>query len=869
MATIINLAILIILVVISMAYFISLDYYLKDKNSPFFIDLLSLPAYAKVGFDGEEIKTLNSMTLADVEKMDWDVRKDDTYSGSLIISSILKPEEDDGRTFLSPTIVDDKEYTILMPFEINSKAIEAINVDEAPVIPGALLSGIGDNWEIFINGTRVKSEVFLGDDGMIKEHRVLRDVSFPLDKNLLHEGFNTIVFRIIGPYHGASTGLFYASQYALGDYSIIKDITSSILTIIFSTIYIFMGLYHLLLYMVRKTDIYNLYYCFFTIVVAVYFISRTSLVNDIFLNTAIMQKIEYSAFYLLPLLLAVFIEQLILKKIIIITKIYSLICLVIIVIQIISPLSIVDDLLIIGQLCAFLMVCYIAVYVVSITFFKRVSMEHREKLDTIGESNSWISIFWKSLVKTQLGNIFIAIIILAFSAAFDVINARFIHSGILTIRYAFFLLTVSVAFIMARQFTASYLQINEENETLEEAVKERTAELENQVKIAESASNAKSEFLANMSHEIRTPINAVIGMTVIGRNAYNIEKKDYSFDKINDASTHLLGVINDILDMSKIEAHKLELVSEKYNFRKTINNIVEVMKFKTNEKKQYLKTNIDEMIPATLVGDAQRLSQVITNLLSNANKFTPENGTITLLVKMLSETDDTCTLHFEVSDNGIGLSFRQQAHLFTSFQQADSSISRNYGGTGLGLAISKCIVEMMNGTIWLTSELGEGATFSFDVEMNKCDGTLDESDDIYIGLPLEDNEFEGMTILLVDDIEINQEIVIGLLENSGIKFIRAYNGRESVDIYEKEIDQIDLILMDLQMPVMDGYIATQMIRKLDNPKAKTVPIIAMTANVFQEDIDKSLAAGMNAHLGKPINIDALITDLRKYYSKPN
>lgn len=420
---------------------------------------------------------------------------------------------------------------------------------------------------------------------------------------------------------------------------------------------------------------------------------------------------------------------------------------------------------------------------------------------------------------------------------------------------------------MARQFTDSYLQINEENETLEEAVKERTVALEEQVRIAESASKAKGEFLANMSHEIRTPINAIIGMTAIGRKADALNKKDYSFDKINDASTHLLGVINDILDMSKIEAHKLELVNEKFNFRKAINNILEVMQYKTNEKNQVLKSNIDDRIPQSLIGDAQRLSQVITNLLSNANKFTPEDGTITINAKLLSDEDGKCNIHFDVHDNGIGLSLKQQAHLFTSFQQADSSISRNYGGTGLGLAISKSIVEMMHGEIWLTSELGEGATFSFDVIMEKCNEANDESAIESASLPLQKNEFEGITVMLVDDIDINQEIVIGLLEESGLSFIKAYNGQEAFDTFTKEYEKIDIVFMDLQMPVMDGYEATKRIRALEgNPKAKEVPIIAMTANVFQEDIDKSIAAGMNAHIGKPINIEELITIMRKYFS---
>ncbi|MDR2771022.1 MAG: PAS domain-containing protein, partial [Clostridiales Family XIII bacterium] len=240
-------------------------------------------------------------------------------------------------------------------------------------------------------------------------------------------------------------------------------------------------------------------------------------------------------------------------------------------------------------------------------------------------------------------------------------------------------------------------------------------DIEHAREAAEAASRSKSEFLSNMSHEMRTPMNAIIGMTSIGKMSGDIERKDYCLNKIEDASTHLLGVINDILDMSKIESGKFELSPDVFKFEKMLQKVVNVINFRVDEKHQNFSVHIDKDIPETLIGDDQRLAQVITNLLGNAVKFTPECGSVRLDAQLLQEENGVCTLQIEVRDTGIGINEQQQARLFSSFEQADSSTSRKFGGTGLGLAISKNIVEMMGGRIRVESRLGEGATFSFTV----------------------------------------------------------------------------------------------------------------------------------------------------------
>ena len=379
-----------------------------------------------------------------------------------------------------------------------------------------------------------------------------------------------------------------------------------------------------------------------------------------------------------------------------------------------------------------------------------------------------------------------------------------------------------------------------------------------------SASRAKSAFLANMSHEIRTPMNAIIGMVAIGKSASDTARKDYCFAKIENASQHLLGVINDILDMSKIEANKFELSPEEFNFEKMIQSAVNVINFRVDEKQQQLAVHIDNAIPKTLIADDQRLTQIITNLLGNAVKFTPEHGFISLDALFFGEENGLCTIEIAVSDTGIGISPEQQKHLFNSFAQAESNTSRRFGGTGLGLAISKSIVEMMNGTIRVQSEPGKGSTFSFTVQVKKSAPADDTADDPSGIKPDITGLFEGRRVLLVEDMEINREVVMALLEPTRLEIDCAENGVEAVRKFSGAPEKYGLIFMDVQMPEMDGYEATRRIRALDLPNAKTIPIIAMTANVFREDVEKCMKAGMNSHVGKPLDFDEVLEKLNIY-----
>ncbi|MDL2233672.1 response regulator [Ruminococcaceae bacterium OttesenSCG-928-L11] len=537
-------------------------------------------------------------------------------------------------------------------------------------------------------------------------------------------------------------------------------------------------------------------------------------------------------------------------------------------------------------------------------------------------------------------------------------------------------------------------------------LRERTQDkLRVAIERAEESARAKTNFLANMSHEIRTPMNAVIGMAELARSSDDPARMRYCLDKVDDASRHLLGVINDILDMSKIDAGRMELSHVDFPLEKMLQRVSTITAFQAEQKMQDFLIRVDPDTPAAIVTDKQRLAQVLTNLLSNAVKFAPEGGRVQLSVRSLGEKDGICTLQFEVEDNGIGISEEHQAKLFQSFQQADNTISRRFGGTGLGLAISKNIIDLMGGEIHVESQLGKGSRFWFivpvpigtaspasslgeDVDwsqvrvmvvdddpslleyasdvigkaglhcavaegaesamtlleteppyqlmlvdwrmpgtdgieltqmirekygrqiiivlisaaeskemaeqaqaagvdeilvkpllpshiidcLNKCLAgeqalrrVTDTSDNLALhGESRHDGIFEGRRVLVAEDVDINWEIVAAMLADTGIQLENAGDGLQAVELVRADPGRYELILMDIHMPHMDGYQAAKTIRSIEDERARRIPIIAMTANVFKEDVDRCLRSGMNDHMGKPIDSKELVAKLCRF-----
>ena len=375
---------------------------------------------------------------------------------------------------------------------------------------------------------------------------------------------------------------------------------------------------------------------------------------------------------------------------------------------------------------------------------------------------------------------------------------------------------------------------------------------------AENASRAKSRFLSRMSHEIRTPINAIIGLDSIALRDESISPHTRDeLNKIGTSARHLLSIVNDILDMSRIESGRMELREEKFSFRDFLEQICIIVDGQCEDKGLRFVCSREEGLEEYYVGDSLKLKQVLINVLGNSVKFTDAPGTITLNAAQTACNDERATLRFEMTDTGIGMDKEFIPRLFEAFSQEDTGNTTRYGGSGLGMAITRSFVEMMGGTIRVESEKGFGSSFTVTVTVGRA---KENEKAATAGKDAKSAEVlpDRLHLLIVEDQEMNAEVLADLLELENISSEWAENGKRGVEMFaESEKGRFDVILMDMRMPVMDGLTATREIRKLDHPDALTIPIIALSANAFEEDVRQCLEAGMNAHLSKPVDLDRL------------
>lgn len=376
--------------------------------------------------------------------------------------------------------------------------------------------------------------------------------------------------------------------------------------------------------------------------------------------------------------------------------------------------------------------------------------------------------------------------------------------------------------------------------------------------LAEQANKFKAEFLANMSHEIRTPMNAIVGMVHLLHQTELTEKQQQYLHAIDTSSENLLQIINDILDFSKIEAGKLKFEDKYFSLRDIVNDLVNTIRFKADEKGLQLVVQIDEQIPEQISGDPLRLNQILLNLVSNAIKFTP-GGQISVFIKLIDMRSDRVRLFFSVKDTGIGIEQKKLTNIFESFTQASEDTTRIYGGTGLGLTIVKKLIDMLNGAIMVKSKLGEGSEFLFELDFkiskDRQAAVTKQQKDVAL------QDIGNCYILLVEDHPINQIVTVEMLKNvwKNVRIDIAENGRIAVD--KVSHNAYDLVLMDVMMPEMDGHMATRYIRNTLPPPASGVPILALTAYATTGEAEKCIESGMNDYISKPVDPKLLTTKI--------
>jgi signal transduction histidine kinase/DNA-binding NarL/FixJ family response regulator len=833
------------------------------------IDLADAPLYVKRGFTKADL-TADASFLAgsDAWKLFLSAESD---GPAMIMNAPL--EGLPRRFFLDPKGRKEEEFTYAVPFFLSAQKKELLNNGS----PGIFLNSIGDNWEIYLNGGLIRSEMYLDEAGRIRSHRAWRYPFFPLDKELLREGDNVLTIRIVGDPSLSTTGFFYGSPYYIDDYIAIRNDHTEFPIFFLCGIYLFVAVYHLLLYVIRRQSRHYLFHSIVSIILGFYFLFRSNAVYTYIPDSGITAKIEYMLIFLLLPLFAMFFEIFREQKIRRLTILYMIFCSVLAAVQLVFSLPFSEDALRVWQITGLIFITYFITYD---TGYRTIVKGYRKWKFANLKGSFWTYV--PELLKSPMGNFIVGIIVLFFSGIFDIFDSLFLNWGIVATRYSFFIFTIGASLILARDFGRLHNSLSEviqelerTNVNLETKVYNRTRELEIQTGKAESASRAKSEFLARISHEIRTPLNAIIGLSEIELQKKALPETGENLGTIYNSGSMLLGIINEILDISKIEAGRFELTHAEYSIESVIADVVNLNLYRIGSKPLVFELRAAEDLPSRLLGDELRVKQILNNLLSNAFKYT-DKGKVVLAINCEKQGPETSpegrkvVLRFSVSDTGVGIKAEDIDRLFNDYTRLGYRSSQPVEGTGLGLAIARSLSKMMGGTITVESKFGSGSVFTAVIIQEASGNDL-------IGRAAAENleairfsrTFRKNTgllrkpmpygrVLVVDDFESNLAVAKGLLAPYQISTDCVLSGAEAIGkiraVEEGRIPEYDLIFMDHMMPGMDGIETVQIIRELDGDFARTIPIIALTANATAGIQDLFISKGFDGFIAKPIDL---------------
>ena len=804
-------------------------------NDRLHTDLTAFNLYAKNGWHESHAQ------IRSAEQTEWEFVRP-PHSGIFNMSHLPATESSGRYGFLSTADRLIEQATVFIPFVIEKEKYEYLRGEN--ILPAFHFASIGENWEVFVNGISVARNIYLDENGGIYRFRSMHGVSIPFHGGYLNEGENALVIRIIGARSSKWSGMSSVQPYHLINSARVLNNYNSVAVLATCAILVIAGFYLLLFFALNRILLDYFFLGGFAVILSVYYFSRSPVVYYLVPNTLHVQRLEYTALYFVVFMAVAFLDYIKFEKVFKSTLAYGAVGAVFSVVQLFFPVWFMYNLLVVWQIGTILFVLYFLVYFLILPVFRCISeLKESEKL----------SIF-RCIRKSGIS--FVPVAVLASVFILNILDASILRLNTISIisQYSYVFFTAGLIYILAKKSADRYETATRLTKSLEEVVKQRTHQLEEQVELAETAMRVKDVFLTKMSHEIRTPLNTIMGMSELIRDEkLTNAAREYSY-AIKIAGENLLSMVTDILDFSKMNGSKFAIVPKDYLFTSLVTDVISIINIQASDAHLRFTADIAGDIPDMLYGDSTRIRQILLNLLGNAVKFT-EEGFVSFHVSCIHTGEEYIELIISVEDSGKGIKKEDISSIFKEFTQVDSVTAV---GTGLGLAITHNLVEAMGGEISVASEYGKGSIFT--IQLPQKVSANDIAQDTGFIAP-------EASVLVVDDIEVNLMIAEGLMQPYEMKIDLRESGIEAIEAVKA--NRYDLIMMDHMMPEMDGIETVARIRELGATEDyyKNVPVVALTANAVVGMKEMFLENGFNDFLSKPIDTNKLGEILRKWIPK--